>query len=279
MRILLIGSGYVGMALLVSWTEEEDYFVATTTTEAKLQEIQEQPNVDKAYLIKITETTNLKFAFDECDAAIVTIAPTNDSNYKETYLDGAIAISKALKGRTNPLFLLYTSSTSVYGNHSGVVVDEISVRKPLSKNGEILSEVEDIFFSCHSSNIEVCILRLGGIYGPMRTLDKRARKMSNKNLSGLGTEVTNHIHLEDITHAIQFCVNNRLKGIYNLVGDDHPSRQMLYEQISLELKIPPPVWGGNLDSIGRNNAIVSNEKIKACGYIFKYPHLPFSFTK
>jgi NAD dependent epimerase/dehydratase family enzyme len=113
----------------------------------------------------------------------------------------------------------------------------------------------------------------------MRTLDKRARKMSNKNLSGLGTEVTNHIHLEDITHAIQFCVNNRLKGIYNLVGDDHPSRQMLYEQISSELKIPPPVWGGNLDSIGRNNAIVSNEKIKARGYIFKYPHLPFSFTK
>ncbi len=279
MNILLIGSGYVGMALLESWERAEDWFFATTTKEAKVQEIQKQPNVKSAYLIKIIETTDLKFAFDECDAVIITISPKNDSNYKETYLASAIAISKALRDRAAPLFLLYTSSTSVYGDHGGALVDETSDRIPLSKNSKILSEVEDIFLSCSSSNIKVCILRLGGIYGPMRTLDKRAIKMSNKNLIGFGTEVTNHIHLEDITHAIQFCINNRLNGIYNLVGDDHPSRQMLYEQISSELKIPPPVWEGNLDSVGRNNAIVSNEKIKACGYIFKYPHLSFSVTK
>lgn len=279
MNVFLIGSGYVGMALLASWQGAEDCFFATTTTEGKLQKVQKQPNVEKAYLIKITETTDLKFAFDKCDAAIITIAPKNESTYKETYLDSAIAISKGLKDRTDPLFLLYTSSTSVYGNHDGAVVDETSVRKPLSKNGQILSEVEDVFLSCSSPNIEVCILRLGGIYGPMRTLDKRARNMSNKNLSGFGTEVTNHIHLEDITHAIQFCMKDRLNGIYNLVGDDHPSRQMLYEQISSELKIPPPFWDDNLDSIGISNATVSNKKIKACGYIFKYPHLSFSLTK
>ena len=278
MNVLLIGSGYVGMALLTSWQGTEDCLFATTTTEGKLQKVQKQPNIAKAYLIKITETTDLKFAFDECDAAIITIAPKNEATYKETYLDSAIAISKALKDRADPLFLLYTSSTSVYGNHDGAVVDETSARTPLSKNGQILSEVENVFLSCGSANIEVCILRLGGIYGPMRTLDKRARNMSNKNLSGFGAEVTNHIHLEDITHAIQFCVNNRLNGIYNLVGDDHPSRQILYEQISSELKIPPPIWEGNLDSISRSNAIVSNMKIKACGYIFKYPHLSFSIT-
>ena len=49
--------------------------------------------------------------------------------------------------------------------------------------------------------------------------------------------------------------------------------RMLYEQIAAELKILPPVWEENLESIGRSNAIVSNKKIKACGYVFKYPHL------
>lgn len=276
MHILLVGAGYVGMALLGSWENPKDHFFATTTTEAKVQKIQSYSLVEKTHAIKITESTDLEIFLDECDAVIFTIAPKKDSNYKETYLATALAFSKALKNRKKPLFVLYTSSTSVYGNQKGALVEETSSRIPLSETSKILSEVEDVFLSCANPKVEVCILRLGGIYGPKRTLEDRAIKMSKKNLLGCGQEATNHIHLEDITDAIEFSIKNRLKGVYNLVNDAHPNRKQLYDHICARLKISPPNWECEDSARRVTDVIVSNKKIKQCGYTFKYPNLPFS---
>lgn len=275
MRILLIGTGYVGMALLSSWENIEDCFWCTTTTESKLEIIQSQKKTEKALLFQSKKSTDLKEIIDKCDAMIVTVAPIKGVGYKETYLETALSIKEGLKKRTRPLFLLYTSSTSVYGDHNGAVVKETSNGLLLPEKSHILSEAENIFLSCANSHIAVCILRLGGIYGPLRTLEKRAEKFSNKIIGGSGEEPTNHIHLDEITHAIEFCVKEKLNGIYNLVNDDHPSRKKLYKKICEQLKLIPPNWEPCLNSSRTTNAIVSNEKIKNAGYVFSHPHIPF----
>ncbi len=273
MRILLIGTGYVGMALLSSWKNPSDRFLATTTTESKLEEIGSKKVVESPALIKINNNTDLKPVLDRCDALIITVAPKDGAGYRETYMETALCLSRALKGRNKPLFLLYTSSTSVYGNHESELVDETSNRVPLSERSEILSEVEDIYLSCSSQKIEVCILRLGGIYGPLRTLEQRARKMSQKKMDGSGQEPTNHIHIEDITNAIEFCVMNNFSGIYNLVNDDHPDRKTLYNAVCKQIDICPPEWKSTFSSCRSTNAVVSNEKIKKAGYFFIHPHI------
>jgi nucleoside-diphosphate-sugar epimerase len=272
-RIFLIGTGYVGMTLLSSWKNLGDSFFATTTSESKVEEIRSKRVVENPILLKINKNTDLTPDLELCDVLVITIAPKEGDGYRETYLDTALCLSRALKRRTKPLFLLYTSSTSVYGNHGGGVVDETSDRNPLSESGKTLSEVEDVFLSCANPKIEVCILRLGGIYGPLRTHEQRARKISPKKMNGSGQEPTNHIHLEDITSAIEFCVINRLSGVYNLVNDDHPNRELFYNDICAQIEIHPPAWPLSRSPSLATNAFVSNEKIKKIGFCFKYPHL------
>ena len=272
MHILLIGTGYVGIALLTSWSNPNDHFLATTTTESKLEIIKRHKRVQRSILLNITEESDLKPYIDTCDAVVICVAPKNEANYSDTYLTTAISVRRALIGRDKPLALVYTSSTGVYGDHKGGWVDENSDQHFSSKRGEILSEVENTLLSCANAQIDVCILRLGGIYGPSRTLDERARRLSTRQMEGIGGEPTNHTHLQDITSAIEFCIQNRLNGIYNLVGNDHPCRKELYTRLCTKLGIPPPKWDATSE-LSTTSACVSNKKIQAAGYILKRPTL------
>ena len=166
------------------------------------------------------------------------------------------------------MFLLYTSSTSVYGNQKGAQVDETSQRNPLSEQSEILSEVEDVFLAAATNMLDVSVLRLGGIYGPGRSLEQRAKRMSQKILRGSGQEVTNHIHLQDITSGIEFCITHHLKGVFNLVNDAHPTREQLYRHLGAKT-----LHWGNEAMQPVTNVVVSNAKIKGCGYDFRYPEV------
>jgi len=68
--------------------------------------------------------------------------------------------------------LIYTGSYAVYGDREGAWVDEASPVAPANPNGQILCETEQVLLSASSDDMSVCILRLGGIYGPRRELVK-----------------------------------------------------------------------------------------------------------
>ncbi|MFT4554459.1 MAG: nucleoside-diphosphate-sugar epimerase [Chlamydiales bacterium] len=269
MNIFLLGAGYVGMTLLSSWQNPRDLFTATTTSESKLREISTQRNSTKPLLLKIDQNSNIADQLDDFDVLIITIAPTSGTSYQETYLESSQAVKKSLEKRKKPLYLIYTSSTSVYGNQKGRTVSEDDTRNPASESSKILCEVENNYLSMPNKYITTCVLRLGGIYGPDRTLESRALKMSGKELPGTGEEPTNHSYLEDITSAIEYCISHKLSGTYNLVSDDHPSRKDLYDQLCKSLKVAPPLWKTSQNKTRTTNALVSNEKIKKAGFEFK----------
>jgi nucleoside-diphosphate-sugar epimerase len=270
MNIFLIGAGYVGMALLSSWGNSADTFTATTTTPSKLNEISSQRKSTEPLLLKITKDSNISEMLNDYDVLIINIAPTDNASYKETYLETSEGIKKSLEKRKKPLYLLYTSSTSVYGNQKGRQVNEDDTRNPKSESSHLLCAVEDNYLSISNKYISTCILRLGGIYGPSRTLENRALKLSGRELPGTGLEPTNNSHLEDITAAIEYCVTNKLSGVYNLVSDEHPTRKELYDKLCEALKIAAPIWKASQENSRSTNALVSSEKIKKSGFEFKH---------
>jgi hypothetical protein len=105
---------------------------------------------------------------------------------------------------------------------------------------------------------------MGGIYGPGREIETRALKLIGKQMPGNGEEYTNHIHLEDIVRALEFCLERKLKGVYHLVNDAHPSRKELYGK--------GPIWSSKNTGLGYR---VSNQKIKEAGFVFSHPELSF----
>lgn len=272
MRILLLGAGYVGEFLLKSWSGD-DQFVATTTTSQKLDRLNRHPCVERAQLLHSQEKESLKGALDSCQGLIVTVAPRKGDDYENTYLKSAQSIKSICNTRKSSLYILVTSSTSVYGEQSGRLVNEKTPKNPIKSSSQILSETEEVYLSLSSVKIQVCILRLGGIYGPKRSLERRAQQLSHKNMPGNGQEPSNHIHLEDITRGIEFCVQNKLHGIYNLVNNSHPLRYDLYNTLSQHLNLAPPIWQDQKTSGFVTNACVSNQKILNCGFSLKHPHI------
>lgn len=259
MKFLVMGAGYVGTALLSLLQDKSHELSITTTREEKVEDLKAYGNV-----LLLSSKDSLKEWIDLCDGMIILVAPKNSQSYEETYLETAKTVSTALKNRKTPFYLIYTSSTSVCEGKEGWVTEEMPL-SPTSENAKILLETERQYLN---SGVDACILRLGGIYGPKRELIERAKRFSGKEMSGTGSESTNHIHLDDIISAISFCIDHRLTGVYHLVNEDHTTRKELYSNLCKFAGIPSPIWSIGLEQTGYK---ISNRKIKDAGFIFKHP--------
>jgi nucleoside-diphosphate-sugar epimerase len=99
----------------------------------------------------------------------------------------------------DPSRILFTSSTSVYGQSRGEWVDESSPTHPRNFAGEIMLSAERLL---HGSRFPSTVLRLGGIYGPGRTrLIDRVRAGEAVAVAETAT-YTNRIHRDDAAAAI-----------------------------------------------------------------------------
>ncbi len=264
-----MGAGYIGTALLQQWVDPSVEFTATTTTEEKVSSLDSMAK--HVVVMEGTDRDAVAKLVDGSDVLVVCVAPSTSDNYREVYLDTANSIAASLDGRERPFYLLYTSSTSVYGDQNGASVDEATERCPISESARILCEVEDIILGCSSSAVTSCVLRLGGIYGPGRGLQARARRMSERQLTGTGELPTNHSHRDDIVAGIRFCIDKRCQGVVNLVNDDHTSRKELYANLCRGLNVPEPVWNESQPLTHGSNCKVSNAKIKELGFHFLHP--------
>lgn len=263
MKLLVMGAGYVGEELLKN-LQTQPYEVFITTTR------REQVDALSYYgcsMLLPKEAQGFKKLIDSCDGMIILVAPKNLQSYEEVYLQTAKRVSFALKDRQTPFYLLYTSSTSSLEGQQNKWVTEDMVLCPKSENAKVLLETERLYLNCNAS---VCILRLGGIYGPKRELLDRAKRFSGKKMPSSGKEPTNHIHLEDIITAIGFCLDHSLEGIYHLVNDDHTPRKELYSHLCQLAGIPCPIWNKDLSKSGYK---VCNQKIKSMGFTFKHPKI------
>lgn len=271
MKLLIMGAGYVGMALIRALQDGAHQLYITTTECERVENLKRY--AEQVLVLRPGVKENLFALIGACDAMVVLVAPKGSLNYEQTYLDTAKTISEALKGRVKPFYLVYTSSTSVCEGSQGEWITEDMALDPQTENGKILLEAERYYLN---SGAAACVLRLGGIYGPGRELARRAKSLSGNVVSGTGEEPTNNIHQEDVVEAIRYCLNHSLTGVYHLVNDDHTVRNKLYARLCRLAAIPEPLWASDAPQLKRRGYKVSNQKIKDAGFIFEHPFiLPF----
>lgn len=183
---------------------------------------------------------------EEFDTLLFAVAPDNREGYKETYLKNAEILAKSHLKR-----IIYTSSTSVYGEHEGRLVDETSDLKASNDTTQILIDTEQTLLNSGKS---VLIFRLGEIVGPGREPGSCLKPV----MPGTGENVVNLSPINDIVNGIVFGIQNNLEGVYNLVSDFHPTRKELYQSLGLSVD-----WDPALPSRHGGNKLVSNAKLKA----------------
>ncbi|GAB1540425.1 SDR family oxidoreductase [Scytonema sp. NUACC21] len=273
MNIAIIGCGYVGYAVAQYWHQKMAFIVSATTTMPERIPIL-QAVAQRVAVIKGNDPEGLKSVLKNHDAVLLSIG-AQGASYEEVYLQTATTIVSVLKQIPSVGQLIYTSTCSVYGDQKGVLVDEETPVAPLNSNGRILSETEQVLLSASSEQLNVCILRLGGIYGPNRELAKIYRRIAGTTRPGNGEEPANWIHLDDIVNAIEFARRNRLEGIYNLVDDAYLTNREVIERVCETHNLPKVTWDSSQQSQRSYNVKVSNKKIKDSGYKLIHPEMIF----
>ena len=171
--------------------------------------------------------------------------------------------------------LIYTGSYAVLGDKQGKWTDETAAVAPVNEYGEILCQTEQALLSVPESEIKVCILRLGGIYGKGRELIKIFRSWAGTTRPGDGQDYTNWIHLDDILNGIEFARQKKLSGIYNLNSDEILSTGEFYNRLFATHNLPPITWDASQSSLRPYNTKLSNQKLKAAGFQLVHPQIIF----
>ncbi|MEM9271635.1 MAG: SDR family oxidoreductase [Cyanobacteria bacterium P01_F01_bin.143] len=268
-NVTILGCGYVGSALAYNWQEQGHFVTGTTTSRERVAILSEL--VSQVVLMKGDDANAMESLVQGQDTIVVSVAPTSstaadEDGYSNTYLATAQNLVKALAQAPRVKQIIYLSSCSVYGDRQGAWVDENSSIMPQDHRSQVLSKTEQILMGANQENRKVCILRLGGIYGPGRELIRMYGGLAGMIMPGTGERVINWIHRDDIVKAIEFARLNELEGIYNLVDDSQLTVREQVEQVCYKYGLPPVYWDSSKPGRRGNSARISNQKLKAAGY-------------
>ncbi|XGV98860.1 MAG: NAD-dependent epimerase/dehydratase family protein [Leptolyngbya sp. BL-A-14] len=266
----ILGCGYVGKAVAQRWRETLTVTATTTTPDrtAELSSVAQHVQV-----VKGTDAAGLRSLLQNQSIVLLSVGAPNANAYEETYLQTAKTLVAVLKEVPSVQQVIYTGSYAVYGDRQGAWVDEESPVAPANRNGEILAETEQVLLSVVSDTLKVCVLRLGGIYGPGRELVKIFGRAAGTTRPGNGEDAANWVHLDDIVGAIDFARERSLTGIYNLVGSVPITTRELLERVLAAHNLPDVHWDASQASTRPYNARVSNQKLREAGYQFRYPEI------
>ncbi len=130
--------------------------------------------------------------------------------------------------------LLYLSSTGVYGDTGGAVVDESA---PVGTGRRKARTAADLGWQA----LGATVLRLPGIYGPGRSALDQVRAGTARRIDRPGHRF-NRIHVDDIAGATRAILESGAAGVFNIV-DAAPAepRAVTEEACRLLGAAPPPV--------------------------------------
>lgn len=202
--------------------------------------------------------------FFNTDVLIVTLPPPRMQGLPDYHLKVHREIA-AQAIRSNIQRVILYSSTSVYPETQGVVSESDATVTPSAHSGVALLEIE----RCYTSHkeLDVVVLRFGGLIGPMRHPGKFLRE---RNQIVNSAAPVNMVHLDDVVGASVFAIEKPLlAGAYNVVAPIEATRGAFYKAALTTMGQPEPACDGLLGNFKR----VSSERLINAGYQFKQADL------
>ena len=277
MRGLIIGCGYVGLSLgaeLVRQGHEVSGIRRAPGSEPVLREAGIDPLITDT-----TQAHELAKIPPHYDWVVNCVSSTHGGvrEYEAVYLQGTRNLIEWL-APAPPQKFIYTSSTSVYGQNDGSIVDETSPAEPQPETAKILVAAENLLLqAAKARKFPAIILRIAGIYGPRRGYWFKQYLNGEARIEGKGERILNMIQRDDVIGAIVAALRSGRPGeVYNAV-DDEPVAQIDFFRWLAErtgLSLPGNAAGERISGgkRGRTNKRISNLKLRReLGYRFKYP--------
>ncbi len=283
MKTLVAGCGYVGVAVGTELARSGHEVFGLRRSDTGTDELKAAGIIPLTGDVTVPETLEkLPTGFDwviNCVSASASSTSDQEQAYRRAYVDGNRNLVNWLR-RTSPSLqkFVYTSSTGVYGQDDGSVVDENSIRAPENATGQALVDAEQLLLeAARRDGLPAVILRLAGIYGPGRGYWLNQFLAGTARLEGDGTRVLNMVHRDDVVGAIIAALERGVPGqVYNVVDNEPVSQIELFQWLAARLDSPPPAAAPEPEALSRRrtatNKRVSNRRLREeLGYVFKYP--------
>jgi len=223
-RIAIVGVGYTGTELARQALARSDTVVGTTRSSDGVRRLASLGVEARTFDVLADEPEALRGWFEPGDAVVYSVGTLfreyADDTTPRRHVAPVVRVFEAAEAAGADRFV-YLSSTSVYGDHGGRIVDEESERRPSSPYGQMRRDIEDALLA-RSSETSVAVARIVGIYGPGRNLAEYLRRGRFRLVDG-GRKLSNRIHVADLARTILAAVDRGAAGprVY-LVADGHP---------------------------------------------------------
>jgi nucleoside-diphosphate-sugar epimerase len=281
MRVMIFGCGYSGQAIAAAFKAETFQVSGTVRTPEKALDLAAKDirafvfdggSFSDELLAELREATHL----------IQSIPPGSEGD----------PLLKLVAGKLRELcpkleWIGYLSTVGVYGDHGGGWVTEETPGSPvLGRSIERVDTEKAWAAEGKSAGVPVASLRLAGIYGPGRNAFVNlargtARRIIKKD------QVFNRIRVEDIGGAALFLAKSKVGGVFNVTDDEPgPPQDVIVEAARLMEVEPPPEQDfetADMTPMARSfygaNKRVSNAKIRALGFKFRFPNYRMSLQE
>jgi len=172
-------------------------------------------------------------------AATFYLAPPSQQGESDLRLDRFFQLATV-----PPASFIYMSTTGVYGDTKGELVDESSPIAPLTDRARRRVSAEEMTrVWCTERRVRRVVLRVPGIYGPGRLPLERLRAREpvvHPDEAG----VSNRIHVDDLVAAcIAAATNPEARGAYNVSDGNAISATEFLDRVArlADLPMPPRV--------------------------------------
>ncbi|MBT0726880.1 SDR family oxidoreductase [Rosenbergiella australiborealis] len=265
-KIAIIGLGWLGMPLALALSQRGNEVQGSKTSDDGILAAQRCG----ISAVKLVMTPDIDCDAEELaqlmsvETLIITLPASRSSEGGEHYVHSVqnlvdTAIAYGVKR------VIFTSSTSVYGEQEGEVV-EASPLLPVTPAGKRLVALEQWLHQL--PGIDVDILRLSGLVGPDR---HPGRFLAGRTGLKNGHHPVNLVHLDDVVDAITLLLDTPVSGAtYNLSATLHPRRDEFYPCVAKQLGLIPPTFEP-IDTHAPSGKCVNGQAIcRTLGFQYRY---------
>lgn len=273
MRVFIFGAGYSAQAFARKLAGKAEAVAGTTRSGEKFGKLR-QAGIEPL-LFDGTMLSN-EIEAELCQATHLAISAAPDAKG-----DPVLNVARGNIIREMPAlrWIGYLSTVGVYGDRQGAWVDEDSECRPVSQRSvERLRAEKEWLEVGKQLGVPVAVLRLSGIYGPGRNAFVNLENGTARRIVKPG-QIFNRIHVEDIGGALALLAANEIGGVFNVTDDlpSPPQDVVAYAARLMGVEPPPeiPFDAAELSAMARSfygeTKRVSNSRIKAVGYSFRFP--------
>jgi nucleoside-diphosphate-sugar epimerase len=274
-QVLIAGCGYVGQRLALQLQSSYDVagLVRSAEHAAELERLGVRALAIDLDRVRPGTTIPERLELE----AIVYLTPPPVLGESDLRLDRFLQLASV-----PPRTFVYMSTTGVYGDTAGAVVDESSPVQPRTDRARRRISAEEMTrVWCNERHVRRVVLRVPGIYGPERLPLERLRHCEpvvREREAG----INNRIHVDDLVEACACAItNSEARGVYNVTDGRPLSSTTFINMVAKVAGLPAPpqvsmeeaqlTFSPERLSFLNESRRVSNERmLKHLGVVLKY---------